>query len=206
MPPASDALQVSQNPPKTDAISLAGKDQPVPGIRRRGDDFALADCLEAVRRGEEQALRNVIKEYSALVYRVALGITQSEPDAEDVLQEVFIGLPEALHRFDGRNFAGWLKVVAKRRALMLIRSERRRHKYTILAGARGHGSLENHMLNKVMIEQALDRISPALRAVFLMREVEGLSHKEIANTMGITEVLSQVRLHRARRALRKLLT
>lgn len=205
MPSDSDALQVSLNRP-TSAIETDGKRLASSGIRPSEASSASTERLEAVRNGDEEALQELIREYSPLVYGVALGITRSEADAKDVLQDVFVGLPEALERFDGRRFAGWLKVVASRRALMLLRSERRRSKYTMAAGFAARGSLEDQTLSKIMIEQALDGLASNLRAVFVLKEIEGLSHREIATALGISENLSQVRLHRARRALRSLLT
>lgn len=160
--------------------------------------------LDRVRDGAEDALRRVIEEYAPLVYQVALGITQSEADAEDVLQEVFVGLPEALHQFDGGNFPGWLKVVTSRRALMLLRAERRRRKYTFAPVA--HISVEDQALSKIMLERALSRLDPTLRIVFVLKEMEGLTHVEIAEIMKTSENLSQVRLYRARKAMREFLS
>lgn len=160
--------------------------------------------LDRVREGDDDALRRVINEYTPLVYRVALRITQSEADAEEVLQEVFVGLPEALRQFDGGNFAGWLKVVTSRRALMLLRADRRRRNYTFAPVP--HISLEDQALNKIMLERAMSRLDPTLRAVFVLKEIEGLTHSEIAEIMTISENLSQVRLHRARKAMLRFLS
>lgn len=160
--------------------------------------------LDRVREGAEDALRRVIDEYAPLVYQVALGITRSEADAEEVLQEVFIGLPEALLHFDGGNFAGWLKVVTSRRALMLLRAERRRRNYAFAPVPRI--SVEDQALSKIMLEKALSRLDPKLRTVFVLKEIEGLTHSEIAEIMTISENLSQVRLYRARKAMREFLS
>lgn len=168
-----------------------------------GDQRAPID-LDRVREGDEDALRRVVEEYSHVVYRVALGITRSEPDAEEILQDVFIGLPEALRQFDGGNFAGWLKVVTSRRALMLLRAERRRRNYTF--GPVPRISVEDQALSKIMLERALSRLDPTLRAVFVLKEVQGLTHAEIAEIMTISENLSQVRLYRARKAMRAFLS
>ena len=190
----------------SDVVEVADKNRASRSIYVRGIDSISDDLLEAVRRGDEEALGCVIREYSPLVYGIALRITRSQADAEDVLQEVFVGLPEALRRFDGRKFASWLTVVTSRRALMMLRTERRRSKYTFATGRSGPGSLEDRTLSKIMIDNALERLQPTLRVVFVLKEVLGLSHREIADAIGITENLSQVRLHRARRALRRLLT
>ncbi len=172
---------------------------------KRRDTIASKARLDAVRRGEESALLDIIREFSPLVYGIALSTTRSEADAEDILQEIFVGLPEALHRFDGRNFAGWLTVVAKRRSLMVVRAQNRRDELEFQAGPSPAEPSEDRSLARVAIERALSGLPDPLRDVFLLKEVHGLSHREIADAMGITESVSQIRLYRARHALRKAL-
>lgn len=162
--------------------------------------------LEAARSGCEESLEYLMREFSPLVHGVALRITRCEAHAEDVLQDVFVGLPEALKRFDGGNLAGWLKVVATRRALMVLRSEGRRRNNEGVSARSSRGYSENQILNRIMIDQALDSLASHLRTVFVLKEEAGLTHKEIATALGISENLSQVRLYRARRALRVLLS
>lgn len=167
-----------------------------------------ADDLKGIVAGDEASLRRIIEEFAPLVHRIARGVTGSEMDADDVVQEVFIGLPEALPSFSGRNFPGWLKVVARRHAQMWIRAQardetRRRHAE---APASREESGENRALNRIMIEKALVRIDAAQRDVFLRKHRDGWSHEQIAASMGITESHSQILLYRARSALRELLS
>lgn len=167
-----------------------------------------ADDLKGIVAGDEASLRRIIEEFAPLVRRIALGVTGSETEADDVVQEVFIGLPEALPSFSGGNFPGWLKVVARRHAQMWMRAEargetRRRH---AAAPASTQESGEDRALNRIMIEKALVRIDAAQRDVFLRKHRDGWSHQEIAESMGITESHSQILLYRARNALRELLS
>lgn len=194
-------------PPTARYFDTGGNERRLPGISvmRRDDRRPLDAQLDSVRRGEESALRDIIKEYSSLVYGIALSITRSEADAEDVLQEVFIGLPEALRHFDGRSFSGWLTVVAKRRALMTVRAREKREERELQLHQANGGYVKDQTLNRLAIEQALAGLPATFRDVFVMKEVQGLSHREIAAALGITVSLSQVRLHRARSALRKVL-
>lgn len=205
MPATRDALQASSDHPSVDAAESNRNGGTSTGISSRRIEAVSAELLDAVRRGNEEALLSLIGAFTPLVYGLALRITRSEADAEDVLQDVFIGLPEALQRFDGRKFESWLRVVASRRALMLLRSERRRAKYSAASGHSSSASTEDGTLNRIMIDQALEQLNPTLRTVFLLKEVDGMSHKEIAEALGISENLSQVRMYTARRALRKLL-
>lgn len=172
---------------------------------KRRDTIASKARLDAVRRGEESALRDIIREYTSLVYGISLSTTRSEADAEDILQEIFVGLPEALHRFDGRNFAGWLTVITKRRALMVVRAQHRRDELEYQPGPSPAEHSEDRRLTRIAIERALSGLPDPLRDIFLLKEVHGLSHREIADALGITESVSQIRLYRARHALRKAL-
>lgn len=160
--------------------------------------------LDLVERGDEGAVRRIVGEYTPLVYGVALGVTGCEADAADITQEVFIALPELLRSFDGGAFAEWLKVVSIRMALMHVRAEDRRTRYQI--GLRDAPSHEERTLCGITVERALSKLDPLLRTVFVLWELEGFTHREIAEAMDISESLSQMRLHRARLRLRRMLT
>jgi len=162
-----------------------------------------ADDLERIASGDEASLRRAIEEFGPFVRNVALAITHNETDAEDVAQEVFIGLPEALQSFSGGNFPGWLKVVARSHAQMLVRSERRRQQFR---SSTTDESSDDRALSRIMIEKALTELDARQREVFLLKWREGLSHQEIAELMDISENYSQVLLHRARKALQGLLS
>lgn len=197
-------LQVPSNSLFADHLLAPRNELRTGGIPNMRDDVARPDDLDLVGRGDEAALRRVIDEYSEFVYRVALGITGCEADAADVTQEVFIALPELLHSYDEGCFMSWLKVVASRKALMLVRAEERRAQYEILTT--DAVSYEERALSGIEVERALGRLDPMLRAVFLLREVEGFTHSEIADIVEISENASRVKMFRARRTLRKLLT
>ncbi len=90
------------------------------------------DLLSRLRRGDAEALRTIYEGHSDAVYRVALRITASSADAYDVTHDVFLGLPEAVSRYDPtRSFMAWLRGVAVRTALMRIRSEKRRREVSL---------------------------------------------------------------------------
>jgi RNA polymerase sigma-70 factor (ECF subfamily) len=165
-----------------------------------------AGDLKRIIAGDEASLRRIIEEFAPLVRCIAYRVTGSEADADDIAQEVFIGLPEALRSFSGGNFPGWLKVVTRHRAQMMVRSEQRWQKSVAHADDSGVDPPDDHVLNRIMIEEALVRIDARQREVFLLKCRRGWSHSEIAESMGITESHSQVLLHRARAALRELLS
>jgi RNA polymerase sigma-70 factor (ECF subfamily) len=161
--------------------------------------------LERVQANDMSALGELFAEHGDLVYRTALRLTGNRADAEDVTQEMFIKLPGAVRGFTGTsaNFPGWIRRVAVRQALMHLRGGRRRREVSVEGVAALMAA--DRTLDRLTIDAALDRISDEHRTVFLLKEVEGYDHAEIAELLGISTANSEVRLHRARRQLRDLL-
>lgn len=166
----------------------------------------LRERLSRVEQGDRDALGELFASHGDLVFRAAWRLTGNRADAEDVTQEVFVRLPAALSGFAGASsqFPAWLRRVAVRQALMHLRHGRRRREVdvdgiaSLLAPAEG-------VVERLTVEQALQRLSDEHRTVFLLKEVEGYDHAEIAELLGLTVANSEVRLHRARRQLRELL-
>jgi RNA polymerase sigma-70 factor (ECF subfamily) len=162
--------------------------------------------LDRIEAGDTAALGELFVEHGDLVYRSALRLTGSHSDAEDVTQEVFIRLAGALRGFTGTaaNFPAWMRRVAVRQALMHLRSGRRRREVAVDAVASLLAPYDA-ALERLSIDAALVRLPEEHRTVFLLKEVEGYDHAEIAELLGISVANSEVRLHRARRQLRELL-
>jgi len=163
--------------------------------------------LARLKNGEAAALGEVYERYADDVYRMALRTTASSADAYDVTHDVFLGLPEAVGRYDpDRPFGTWLRGVTVRTALLKMRTVRRRREASAAPlrhiGAR---SDVHAVIDRLALERALDRLPPDLRIVFVLREVEGMSYVDIAEMLGVTENVAGVRLHRARRRLQDLL-
>ena len=162
--------------------------------------------LEALTLGDDDALADLVVEFGDLVYGTIHRLTANAADAEDAAQEVFIKLPRVVAGFAGtvEQFPGWLRCIAVRAALMRLRSDRRRHEVSAESVV-ALVSRPDDVLSRLTIESALTRLSVEHRAVFLLKEVEGYDHAEIAELLGISVANSEVRLHRARRQLRELL-
>jgi RNA polymerase sigma-70 factor (ECF subfamily) len=131
-------------------------------------------------------------------------LLQSRADAEDVVHDVFVGLPEALRRYEERGALGaWLRTITARLALMRLREQTARplaevnNEDLAAASAKTDASLT--------VEQALRMLSPNLRAVLVLKEIEGFTHAEIAALLDISIGASEVRLHRALKTLREML-
>lgn len=164
-----------------------------------------AGLIARVRAGDADALTELFTEYAQQVFDTAMRITGSHDDAEDVVQDVFLGMPEALPGYRGDGSLGaWIRRLATRTALLRIRREKRRHRwYWRAASARRASEPPPAVSARLTLQWALDRMPDELRVVYVLKEVEGYSHIEIAELLGISEGASTVRLHRARRFLRE---
>jgi len=161
-----------------------------------------ADIIVRARGGSPDALGCLFAEHADGLLRLAFRLTASTADAEDIVQDVFVGLPEALRHYEERGtFDAWLKRITVRYAFMRMRS----------AATRVHTSLDDAPLlrattpdldARMSIDRALAQLTPNLRAVFVLHEVEGYSHIEIGTLLGIRAGTSEVRLFRARTLLR----
>ncbi len=162
--------------------------------------------LERVQANDRTALGELFAEHGDMVFRAAFGLTASRADADDVTQELFVRLPGAVRGFTGTaaNFPGWLRRVAVRQALMHLRGGRRRREVSV-ESVSALTMPADGVLDRLTIAAALARLSDEHRTVFLLKEVEGYDHGEIAELLGISTANSEVRLHRARRQLRDLL-
>jgi RNA polymerase sigma-70 factor (ECF subfamily) len=170
------------------------------------DPVAFRARLDRTVAGDRAALGELFVAHGDQVYRTALRLTGSTADAEDATQELFVRLPAALRGYTGgvATFAAWIRRVAVREALMHLRRGRRRREVSV-DGVASLVARDNDALARLSIESALARLSDEHRTVFLLKEVEGFAHTEIAELLGISVTNSEVRLHRARRQLRDLL-
>jgi RNA polymerase sigma-70 factor, ECF subfamily len=173
------------------------------------DDESLPDERELVAlamRGGDEAFSALYARHAAAAYTAAYRLLGSAADAEDVVQELFLALPGTLSGYDPTRgpLGAWLRRVAVRLALMRMRTVRRRRE-TDAGSVAALLAREDAALERLSIEAALARLSDDQRAVFLLKEVEGYEHREIAALLDISVANSEVRLFRARQALRALL-
>ncbi len=165
-----------------------------------------AGLLAELKAGSPAALTAIYKRYSDVVYRIAFQFTGSAADAGDVTQDVFMGLPEAIGSLTELDkFEQWLRQTAVRNSLMRVRQKRRRHEVSI-SRLQGFLARSEPVLTRVELESAIKQLPESLRLVFILKEVEGFSYAEIAETLGIRQGLAEVRLYRARQRLRKTLS
>lgn len=153
---------------------------------------------------EALSLGSIYRDHHPRMLREAVRLVGSA-DAQDVVHDVFLRLPQALDGFDGRGPLGaWLRRMTVRAALLRIRRERRRLKWQDRAATESPTVARPAAVEVgITLERAVARMPSHLRAVYVLKEVEGYRHAEIAARLGITANASEVRLHRARHYLRE---
>jgi RNA polymerase sigma-70 factor, ECF subfamily len=167
------------------------------------DEAAL---LSRVREGSADALGELYARYGDRVMAVAHHLLGSTPDAEDVLHDVFLGLPEALRRYEeSGRFEAWLRQLAARTALTRLRHASRRHEVPLEGASEipANRTSVDSIPTEGTLSAAIARLPDKLRAVFVLKVIEDHSHATIAAMLGISVGASEVRLVRATRLLRQ---
>ena len=181
------------------------------------------DDLELVERsldGEYEAFETLVRRYQEKAYRLAWGMVKDDSDAADVVQDAFLNIYRKLDSFNAdAAFSSWMYRIVVNTALMRLRKKKRRSEVALddlgpsflesghHAGTvsewrvRADEAAENKELRQKIVE-AIDELEPMYQTVFLLRETEGLSLKEIADVLDLSVPAVKSRLHRARLYLR----
>ncbi|HYV96749.1 MAG TPA: sigma-70 family RNA polymerase sigma factor [Gemmatimonadaceae bacterium] len=150
------------------------------------------------------ALAELYRQHAQQLFATAFRLLGTREDAEDVVHDFFVGLPEALRHYEERGtFLAWARRVVARLALSRMRSPSARA--TTLDDVTMPAARERDTLGGIALADAVASLSPSLRAVLVLREIEGFTHAEVSSMLGISVAASEVRLHRALRSLRTLL-
>ena len=191
-------------------------------------DAAAADKALVVRaqQGDGAAFAQLVERHQRQLFRLALRMTGSEADAQEVLQEAFLNAYQKLPLFRGEaQFSSWLYRIAANSALMRLRRKRRAPdtvpdepielaspRFTENGGfeapprsdwsQRADEKMQSRELGSA-IDKAVAELPEDYRTVFLLKDVDGLSNEEIANALELSVPAVKSRLHRARLALRE---
>lgn len=166
------------------------------------------DLIRRCQAGDEEAFAALFQQYKNLVYKTAYLLLDSAEEAEDVLQEVFIQLHRSLSTFEPTKgaFTTWLHRVTVNRCL----SRQRKHRLLLSSleslaslGRSASTSVQDHLEEEEIVQQALRRLSGKLRAVVILRYYWGLSYAEIAQILDIPLGTVKSRLDLALRTLHK---
>lgn len=164
------------------------------------------------RSGDLAAFEELYRAHSQRLYAVAYRMLGHAQDAEDLLQEIFLLAFRKLSSYKGESSLGtWLYRLGVNACLDRLRSKARRneqHTEWLDGDSPPSGALmdrSSSVLHRLDLERALRELPPGCRAAFLLHDVEGFEHREIASMLGIAEGTSKSQVHKARMRLRGLL-
>jgi len=178
------------------------------------------ELIALLKQKDRAAFKSIVETWQDMVYNTALGILQNEEDAEDVTQEVFIKVFEAVSSFKGESkFSTWLYRITVSKAMDHIRKKKRKKRFAFIQGLYGKNdapvidppdffhpgiSMENKE-NAAVLFKAMEQLPPNQKTAFVLNKVEGLSYQEIGDIMKITDSAVDALLHRAKTNLKKIL-
>jgi RNA polymerase sigma-70 factor (ECF subfamily) len=179
------------------------------------DDLTETDAIQLAQEGDAAAFERIFRLYSRRVYSLCLRMVRSQSEAEDLTQEAFLQLFRKIHTFRGEStFSTWLHRVSVNVVLMRLRKKnlveiplenaneeqdsRRREigaPDPVLTGT----------IDRMNLDRAIGELAPGYRKTFMLHDVEGYEHHEIAEILGCSIGNSKSQLHKARMQLRNLL-
>ena len=193
--------------------------QPIAGESEQHPDLGL---VAKVRAGDVSAYDALVRKYERQIFRIAQHITQNREDAEDVMQDAFVKAFEKLDTFQGNSkFYTWLVRIAVNESLMRLRRRRTGKMVSIDEDLKTEeGSVprdfadwapnpeDNYNQAELasILKKTIQGLPPGFRVVFVLRDVDGLSTEETAETLGLSIPAVKSRLLRARLQLRERLS
>ncbi|MCU1284413.1 MAG: polymerase, sigma-24 subunit, RpoE [Acidobacteriales bacterium] len=184
-----------------------------------GDTSEELALIQSAREGDIAAFEQLIRKYDRNVFRIAQHITQNREDAEDVVQDAFLKAYQNLKQFQGNSkFYTWLVRIAVNEALMKLRKRKSSKTVSMDEDVETEdGSVPREVADwspnpeqqyrqaelSEILEKTIQGLPMGFRTVFMLRDVEGLSTEETAETLGLSVPAVKSRLLRARLQLRE---
>ncbi|HEV7645629.1 MAG TPA: RNA polymerase sigma factor [Pyrinomonadaceae bacterium] len=171
------------------------------------------ELVQMAAHGNLAAFENIYQRYHRRAYSICLRMTQSTAEAEDLTQEVFIQLFRKMGSFRGESaFSTWLHRLTVNQVLMHFRRRGVQVEKTTDDGEVPEQTVpgtENFsrmpVLDRIALDNAIAQLPPGYRTVFVLHDVEGFEHEEIARMLGLSIGTSKSQLHKARLKLRGLI-
>ena len=170
------------------------------------------ELLERCRSGDMDAFEELYRTNAGRLYGLATRMLGSRAEAEDLLQEVFLVAYRRLGTFKGdAALSTWLYRIGVNRCVDHLRSKSAKMADATTAFEEGHaprnrGDGAAAAVSRIDLERAIARLPDGYRAAFVLHDVEGLQHREVAARLGVSEGTSKSQVHKARLRLRELLT
>ena len=177
------------------------------------------DLIEKFRGGCLFSFEELISRYETKVHNLAMRLTRNSEDAEEVLQDVFVTVYRKIEGFQGKaKFSSWLYRITVNAAFMKLRKRKQDQSVSFddllphlqnkaitqrnAFGARSDALALNNEIREAL-ESAISKLPEEYRAVFVLRDIDGLSNKEVGEILDLSIPAVKSRLHRSRLMLRK---
>ncbi|MDC0358374.1 sigma-70 family RNA polymerase sigma factor [Oligoflexia bacterium] len=177
------------------------------------------ELVEQFKKGSIQAYEELVTRHESKVFNLAMRYTRNQEDAEEVLQDVFSTIYRKIDSFQGKSaFSSWLYRIVVNAAFMKLRKRKQNNTISIedLSPTARQKYLENDSSFgnrsdaltfskevRTIIQSAINRLPEQYRAVFILRDVDGLSNQEVGEILELSIPAVKSRLHRSRLMLRK---
>ena len=179
---------------------------------------SLSETIRLVHQGDAEAFGLIYRSYSGFVHRICLRMLRDPAKAEDVVQDAFVQLFRKIHTFRGNSeFSSWLYRLTTN--LVLMRLRKRNHELSSLddrLNDEDGGSLCSEigrpdlhltgLFDRLNLQAAIKLLPDGYKAAFILHDVQGYNHREIAKLLGYSMGNSKSQLHKARKRLRELLS
>ena len=197
--------------------SATRKQRDEPGVSSKAAGDVRGADLELARRcrdGDASAFEELYRQYAGRLYNLTLRMAGSKQEAEDLLQDVFLHAYRKLGSFRGDSSLGtWLYRLGMNQCLDYLRGRQAKmSQATDSLDEEGAAELASPMpvapiaVNRLDLERAIGQLPKGCRAAFLLHDVEGFEHNEVAKILGVSEGTSKSQVHKARAKLRALLS
>jgi RNA polymerase sigma-70 factor, ECF subfamily len=173
---------------------------PLPFTANLSENPTDAELIEGCKRGNRRAYERLYELHAARLKSIAFHLVGSRADAEDAVQETFLKVYRAMDGFEGQSsLSTWMCRILINCCYDVLRKQHR----TAEQPARAVAASESKLPLRMALERALEKLNERQRIVFLLFEVEGLRHSEIAAVLQVPEGTSRSWLFEAKRELKR---
>lgn len=172
-----------------------------------------------IQNGDQQCFEELIGRYSNKAFSLAVRLTRNQEDAEEVLQDVFVTVFRKIGGFEGKSsFSSWLYRVTVNAALMKLRKKRQTQQ--VVSVEELQPQVQEIVINQsvdqlesdeialrnqlvAVLEEAIRKLPDDYRPVFILRDIDGLTSREVGKILNLSVPAVKSRLHRSRLMLRR---
>ena len=185
-------------------------------VQRLNEEFNEAEAIERAKQGDARAFQELYEKHKRRVYSLCLRMTANTAEAEDLTQEAFLQLYRKIATFRGESaFSTWLHRLSVNVVLMHLR---KKSLPVVSLEETTQGEEDSPKkdfgaedlalagsIDRLQLQRAVDDLPPGYRTIFVLHDIEGYEHNEIAGIVGCSIGNSKSQLHKARMKLRDLL-